>query len=514
MKTKIMIATIAGIFLASTTWAASEGWYRIAPKVRTAGSFDLPGANGSSGKLTLYASDNGTDQQWYLKDVGNWQYELIPRSAMGRRLDVTGGSSGDYNGNQVQVWDANGGPWQRWYLWDFGDGFWEIKSALGSQRALDLDACNAANDTRIQLWDKYANDCQKWQFNNVSVASVYQDCNFTGKRVELVPGNYTMGDLAQIGIGNDWVSSLRVNNGYRIVGYWDDNFTGASRSWSGDDGCLVNVGWNDAITSLKVEVNGGGGSGWVTDFYDGFDGSWLNRNNWTVMVGTDAEFNGEQQWYVDEEGVENNFWVSNGELKIKVQREDRQFAGRWKGLTSARIVTKNKVEKVNGAWEARIVFWKSGSASGVWPAWWLLGNRINEPPIAHADENACWPTYGAREIDIYEYTTNAGALNPGAFITNFISGNACQQPSDSRRQDIGFDPYGYNTYRLEFFNGECKIFLNGNFVRSTNDDPWQDQAMYTILNIAMGGNLGGGVNFTSNDWAGITVDYVKHQYWQ
>jgi hypothetical protein len=506
----MLTATLSVAFVCASAFAASEGWYRIAPKVRPDGSFDLPGVNGSSGKLSLYASDGGTDQKWYLKDVGNWKWELIPRSAMGKRIDVTGGSTGDFNGNQLQIWDANGGDWQRWYLYDYGDGTWEIKSALGSQRAIDLDANNPANDTKIQLWDKYSNDAQKWRFNNVSVASVYQDCAFGGKRIELVPGNYTMTDLGQIGIGNDWVSSLRVNAGYKITGYWDDNFTGSSYTWTGDDDCLVNEGWNDAITSLKVEANAGGS--WHVDFIDNFDGSALNRNNWQPMVLPAGAFNGEWQRYVDDERAEGAFWVSNGELKIKVN----YAGGGFNGYTSGRLVTKNKIEMTKGAWEAKIVMWKSGSATGIWPAWWMLGSRLNQAPILHSDENLCWPLHGANEIDIFEAASNTNT-NQGNFIKDWGAG--CEV-YDSRNfvTANGVDMYAYNTYRVEWSpDGNLRLIVNGQVKRTLAPSDWQgvwDTPYYNILNVAIGGSLGGSVNFGSGDWAGITVDYVKHEYWQ
>jgi len=40
-----------------------------------------------------------------------------------------------------------------------------------------------------------------------------------------------------------------------------------------------------------------------------------------------------------------------------------------------------------------------------------------------------------------------------------------------------------------------------------------DAKYYVILNVAEGGNLGGDVDFGPNDYAGITVDYVRHYTW-
>ena len=57
--------------------------------------------------------------------------------------------------------------------------------------------------------------------------------------------------------------------------------------------------------------------------------------------------------------------------------------------TSARILTKSKFEQAYGRFEARI---KLPWGQGLWPAFWLLGNNIDE---------VAWPQCG--EIDIMEY---------------------------------------------------------------------------------------------------------------
>jgi hypothetical protein len=456
MKTKKIITAISCLALVTGTFAATEGWYRIAPKVRTAGSFDLPGVNGSSGKLTLYASDGGTDQMWYLKDVGSWKYELIPRSAMGKRLDVP--FANDINGNQLQIWDCNNSDAQRFYLWDFGNGFWEIKSAIGTQRALDLDACNAANDTRIQLWDKYANDCQKWQFNNVSVASVYQDCAFGGKRVELVPGNYTMTDLGQIGAGNDWISSLRVNGGYKVTAYWDDNFTGASYTWTGDDDCIVNEGWNDKITSLKIELVGAGGApgyaGYTLWSNENFDNGW-DGSKWATGCGTF----GENATRFNPSAV----YTSGGLLHLKIWKEDNwgwngcenagqqrgYYGGEFRminpsvtyGIAEARIHTPG-----NGGYIASLFTYDYGAATNRFDGW----NEI--------------------DIELEGRTTDKVS-------TNLLEGNcshswectqwcycACSQLNSPW---AGFSHAGqWHDYRIEFTPSYIKWFVDGSCIRT------------------------------------------------
>ncbi|MDF2191287.1 glycoside hydrolase family 76 protein [Paraflavitalea sp. CAU 1676] len=83
-------------------------------------------------------------------------------------------------------------------------------------------------------------------------ATVYKNCNYTGGGVPLRLGRYTLNDLIAAGVKNDDISSIRVAAGYRVIVYWDDNYTGSSLTLTADDGCLVDNGWNDQVSSLEV----------------------------------------------------------------------------------------------------------------------------------------------------------------------------------------------------------------------------------------------------------------------
>ncbi|MBX0291825.1 carbohydrate-binding protein [Hymenobacter sp. HSC-4F20] len=92
------------------------------------------------------------------------------------------------------------------------------------------------------------------------VSTVYKDCNYTGTAVNLPVGDYNLAALQSRGILNDDVSSLRVNAGYEVVLYENDNFTGSTLTvGSAGNGCLVNNplgtgNWNDKATSLRVRA--------------------------------------------------------------------------------------------------------------------------------------------------------------------------------------------------------------------------------------------------------------------
>lgn len=344
-------------------------------------------------------------------------------------------------------------------------------------------------------------------------AWVYQNCGYGGTAKYLPNGTYTMGQLNAMGVGNDWISSIAVDGGSRMQVFEHDNFSGNWEYFYGNRSCVVenpvtngSGSWNDRVTSLKIEGYSGAGiivdytkyeywngSGWTLYWADHFNGSSLNTSNWQAHDSYHhGVYNNEQQCYVNEQGVNNNYWVSGGELKILAQKEVRNCGGWNHNYSSARLVTKGRREFANGAWEARVQLFKSDNANGVWPAFWLLGDNVaeNPPPMG----GACWPTYGARELDIWEYSTNPGAAGLGSwdsFITNFIQGSSCGGAAMNRYDVGGINPYSYHTYRLEFWGGNVKIFVDGQFKRQLNDDPWENQEYFAILNVALGGSLGG-----------------------
>jgi chitinase len=86
-------------------------------------------------------------------------------------------------------------------------------------------------------------------------ATFYKDCSYGGTAVSLPAGSYTRAQMIAKGINDDDISSLKVQSGYKVTLYWDDNFTGTTLVKTGDDDCLVDDGWNDKVTSLVISTN-------------------------------------------------------------------------------------------------------------------------------------------------------------------------------------------------------------------------------------------------------------------
>lgn len=87
---------------------------------------------------------------------------------------------------------------------------------------------------------------------NNGVATFYKDCNYGGYAVALPEGNYLVTDLQARGIVNDDVSSLRVQAGYQVTLYLDNNYTGTTVVKTGDDACLVDDNFNDLTSSIRI----------------------------------------------------------------------------------------------------------------------------------------------------------------------------------------------------------------------------------------------------------------------
>ena len=91
--------------------------------------------------------------------------------------------------------------------------------------------------------------------STTGLVTSYNDCNYAGFSGGLNIGNYTTAQLAALGIQDNSISSFRVTQGYKVIAYDGDNFTGASVEYTASNNC-VGATWNDRISSLRVVPNG------------------------------------------------------------------------------------------------------------------------------------------------------------------------------------------------------------------------------------------------------------------
>lgn len=83
---------------------------------------------------------------------------------------------------------------------------------------------------------------------------VFQHCNFGGYSATLPVGSYDLAKLMSLGVRNDDLSSIQVPAGYKVTLYFHDKFTGTALTRTQNDSCFVTSGFNDVVSSVKVEI--------------------------------------------------------------------------------------------------------------------------------------------------------------------------------------------------------------------------------------------------------------------
>ena len=232
-------------------------------------------------------------------------------------------------------------------------------------------------------------------------------------------------------------------------------------------------------------------------FADEFDSNTLDAATWNYDMGIgnaisgDGWGNNELQYYTNRP---ENIKIEDGMLHIIAQEES--FMG--SGYTSGRINSADKLEQAYGRFEARIQLpW----GQGLWPAFWLLGNNINE---------VGWPQCG--EIDIMEYrgqnpTVLIGSVHGPGYSAGESEGKEYDLEND--RFDTGFHVFGIE-WGPEYINYYVDDVLYNQITPDDVDGEWVfDHPFYIIINLAVGGNFVGSPNANTVFPQTMLVDYVR-----
>lgn len=239
--------------------------------------------------------------------------------------------------------------------------------------------------------------------------------------------------------------------------------------------------------------------GWELVWSDEFtqaDGTAPDSSKWGYDIGRGSNGWGNQelQYYTSRT---ENARIENNELVIEV-RQESNYANSGANYTSARLLTENKFDHQYGRFEARV---KVPSGSGIWPAFWMLGNDFR---------TAGWPFCG--EIDIMEFV---GRKPQEIFGTIHGPGYAGGE-SYSGIYDFGTAvPDDYHVYAVEWEEDLIRWYVDGILYHTAKPsdiapDPWVfDHAFFMILNVAVGGNFGGTLDPNLTFPRRMQVDYVR-----
>jgi len=225
-------------------------------------------------------------------------------------------------------------------------------------------------------------------------------------------------------------------------------------------------------------------------FQDNFNGDSLNMKHWSYEEGDGCpDLCG---WGNNELQIYNRDYVKveDGNLVITaVKKGDQYFSGK--------INSKDKIEFQYGSIEVRA---KLATGKGFWPALWMLGADIDE---------VGWPASG--EIDIMEYV----GKEPGKVFTSLHTPASHGNTVNTKKTAIEGIEDGFHVFRTDWSKDNIKFYVDDvllyTFVPKEYDDkhyPFR-KPFYFLINLAVGGNLGGAVVDDTALPQKLYVDYIK-----
>ncbi|HEX7598878.1 MAG TPA: glycoside hydrolase family 16 protein [Polyangia bacterium] len=248
-------------------------------------------------------------------------------------------------------------------------------------------------------------------------------------------------------------------------------------------------------------------AGWKLAWQDEFDGpagTQPDPQHWVYDIGNGVNGwgNAEYEYYTN--GADNAALDGAGDLVITARKLDNALTSGmdcWNGpcaYTSARLLTKGKLEVTYGRVEARL---KLPSGQGIWSAFWMLGADV---------ATTAWPMCG--EIDVME---NIGK-EPG-IVHGTVHG-----PGYSGAQGVG-GPYtldaakfsdDFHLFAVEWDKQEIRWYVDGKQYLAISPDKvsgdWVfNHPFFLILNLAVGGGWPGYPDATTTFPQALTVDYVR-----
>jgi beta-glucanase (GH16 family) len=235
------------------------------------------------------------------------------------------------------------------------------------------------------------------------------------------------------------------------------------------------------------------------DEFSGGNGSVPDRSKWVIETGGNGWGNQELEYYTNRV---QNVQVQDGNLIITARHEGfSDNDGVFRGYTSARLKTQHKFAQAYGRFEARI---QIPRGQGIWPAFWLLGDDI---------EQKTWPACG--EIDIMEnigkepFTVHGTIPGPG-YSGGKAIGSPFSLPAGQNFADA------FHLYAVEWEPDVIRFYVDDHLyaTRTPADLPrdakWVfDHPFFIILNVAVGGDWPGSPDVTTKFPQTMLVDYVR-----
>lgn len=256
---------------------------------------------------------------------------------------------------------------------------------------------------------------------------------------------------------------------------WYHKFSSTPASQGGDSTTEVDVAYTNLVWQDEFDVDGApDATSWNYDLGNGSNG-WGNN---------------ESQFYTDRT---DNVNISGGILTITAKKES--YSGYE--YTSTRMKTQGLREFTYGRIDVSA---KLPEGGGTWPAIWMLGSSIG---------TIGWPACG--EIDIMEHVGNNQGVVQSA-IHNTSSSGATVNIGSQTVPDASSE---FHVYSMNWSPDEISFLIDDEVYYTykpdtKNADTWPfDTDQFIILNVAMGGSLGGAID-TSFVESSMEIDYVRY----
>jgi beta-glucanase (GH16 family) len=229
-----------------------------------------------------------------------------------------------------------------------------------------------------------------------------------------------------------------------------------------------------------------------SDEFDGPADAPPDPTKWSYEIGDWGWGNKELQNYTD--SPTNGALDGNGNLVITARAEMSGMSA----YSSARLTTKGHFSRAYGRFEARM---RLTSGTGLWPAFWIMGDDIDA---------VGWPRCG--EMDIVE-EAGSNPVTVSGSVHGPLGNTKMDAPATSWVDLAAGADADFHLYAVEW-DPDNIVFL-------VDDKPYMqitpprrptwvwDHPFFIIVNLAVGGLFPGSPTATTPFPASITVDYVR-----
>jgi beta-glucanase (GH16 family) len=539
--------TAAGQWFKYTVNVATAGTYtvtfRVAAESAIADAFHLSNAAGTNLSGSVAVPNTGAWQTWanvtatvtlpagtqtltLNQDVGGWNINYATFTSASSAEGPYGGNSAAIPGTVLAEKYDTGGA---------GVGY-NVTSTNGTDNAfrsdgVDLETTSAPGGGNDIGWTAAG----QWFRYTVNVATA---------------GTYTV--TFEVASLNGATGAFHLSNsaGTNLSGSVNVPATGGWQTWTTVTATVTlpagtqtltwnqdNAGYNMYSFSFAAGSGGGGGTGtgncasvsnivvngttytptWCQEF-NGAVGSAIDTSVWNFDLGGGGWGNNEAEVYCGPPGYPGNpaqcpttfstatapvYIDGNGHLAIRAINEN----GAW---LSGRMNTQGKQTFTYGILEASVQL-PNTTNQGLWPAFWFLGSNIG---------SVGWPTCG-EEDTLEDWSPQ---VDGGAGTTGDISTVHTKDTGGSGKGGRFTFPNGqagntaFHTYGIVWTQNDVKTFVDNPsapFESITPSslpagDTWPfNQNMFTILNVAVGGTLGGSTANLASPAQPMLVDYVR-----